>query len=250
MTSTQVRRYLFVGYDTLQYIQFKKLEKVSDKIFVFIGSDVESIPFDIVRDVQKMGNNLKWVEVNGLEQQGVNYHICFLMGKLHERISGDVEFAILSNDTSFDILVNYINSTGRSCLRVKQHHDKIENEDLEEEGKTIIPPQYNPTFQIERDETPLTFPSEGSEKEDANAPKEPKAMSISITPDLIEETAKETVRRLIRSGNRPSELLLLKNYILLHNQALSKNGTVDKIIHKLEENQEIELQDEEVIYHF
>jgi hypothetical protein len=245
MTTTHIRRYLFVGYDTLHYIKFKKLEKVSDKIFVFIGSDTDSIPFEIVRDVQKMGNNLKWVEVSGDAQHDLNYHICFLMGKLHERISGDVEFAILSNDESFDALVSYINSTGRSCLRVKQQIDgNIEND------INAVPPQYSPTFQAERDETPLVFPTEVAEKMDVASLKEPKAMNIIITPDVIEETAKETVRRLIRSGNRPSELLLLKNYILLHNQALSKNGTVDKIIHKLEETQEIELLDEEVIYHF
>jgi PIN domain len=245
MTSTQIRRYLFISYDTLQSIKFKKLEKVSDKIFVFIGSNIDSIPFNIVRDVQKMGNNLKWVEVDSAAQQGLNYHICFLMGKLHERISGDVEFAILSNDSSFDPLVNFINSTGRSCLRVKQQIDG----NVESDTATLSP-QYNPSFQVERDETPLVFPTEISEIDKTEVSIEPKAMNISITPDLIEETAKETVRRLIRSGNRPSELLLLKNYILLHNQSLSKNGTVDKIIHKLEETQEIELQDEEVIYHF
>jgi hypothetical protein len=245
MTSTQIRRYLFVGYDTLQYIKFKKLEKVSDKIFVFIGSDIDNIPFEIVRDVQKMGNNLKWVEVNGSASHDLNYHICFLMGKLHERISGDVEFAVLSNDESFDALVRFINSTGRSCLRVKQQID-----DMVEEQSDTIPPQYNPHFQVERDETPLVFPTEVAEKADTILTKEPKALNISITPDVIEDTAKETVRRLMRSGNRPSELALLKNYILLHNQALSKNGTVDKIIHKLEETQEIELLDEEVIYHF
>jgi PIN domain len=248
MTTTHIRRYLFVGYDTLNYVKFKKLEKVSDKIFVFVSSDVPSIPFEIVRDVQKMGNNLKWVEVPGDTQLDLNYHICFLIGKLHERISGDVEFAILSNDKSFDTLVNYINSMGRSCLRVKQQVDS--NEDNEDNEINQAPPQYNPAFSIERDETPLTFPKEAAETSTNAASKEPKAMNISITPDVIEETAKETVRRLIRSGNRPSELLLLKNYILLHNQALSKNGTVDKIIHKLEETQEIELLDEEVIYHF
>jgi PIN domain len=245
MTTTHIRRYLFVGYDTLNHIKFKKLEKVSDKIFVFIGSDVPSIPFEIVRDVQKMGNNLKWVEVPGEAQLDLNYHICFLIGKLHERISGDVEFAILSNDESFDALVSYINSMGRSCLRVKQHVDSHEENEINEGA-----PQYNPTFSTERGETPLTFPKEAAETNVNTASKEPKVMNISITPDVIEETAKETVRRLIRSGNRPSELLLLKNYILLHNQALSKNGTVDKIIHKLEETQEIELLDEEVIYHF
>jgi hypothetical protein len=245
MTTTHIRRYLFVGYDTLNHIKFKKLEKVSDKIFVFISSDVSLIPFEIVRDVQKMGNNLKWVEVPGEAQIDLNYHICFLIGKLHERISGDVEFAILSNDKSFDTLVNYINSMGRSCLRVKQQIENDEDNEVEE-----APPQYNPAFSMERSETPLTFPKEAVETNTDTASKELKAMNTNITPDLIEETAKETVRRLIRSGNRPSELLLLKNYILLHNQALSKNGTVDKIIHKLEETREIELLDEEVIYHF
>jgi PIN domain len=245
MTTAHIRRYLFVGYDTLHHIKFRKLEKVSDKIFVFIGSDIPSIPFEIVRDVQKMGNNLKWVEVPGDAQIDLNFHICFLMGKLHERISGDIEFAILSNDESFDALVGYINSTGRSCLRVKQHIDSPSENEINEGA-----PQYNPAFSIERDETPLVFPTEATEIKMNKGAIEPKAMNITITPDVIEETAKETVRRLIRSGNRPSELLLLKNYILLHNQALSKNGTVDKIIHKLEETHEIELLDEEVIYHF
>lgn len=245
MTSTHIRRYLFVGYDTLRFIKFRKLEKVSDKIFVFIGSDVETIPYEMVRDVQKMGNNLKWVEVTGITQRDLNYHICFLMGKLHEKISGDVEFAILSNDESFDPLVNFINSTGRSCLRVRQQPaSEAETENAEHT------PQYD-SPQNDINETPLTFPTETAEKLEIPPIKDQKATSpLVITTDVIEETARETVRRLMRSGNRPSDLSLLKNYILLHNQTLSKNGTVDKIILKLQETEEIEVQKEEVIYNF
>jgi hypothetical protein len=69
-------------------------------------------------------------------------------------------------------------------------------------------------------------------------------------PTIIEETAKETVRRLIRSGNRPAELGLLKNYILLHNQELSLHGNLEKIIKKLEETNEIRLNSEQVVYNF
>ena len=92
--TTQIRRYLFLDFDTLRQIRFKKLEKVCDKVFVFIGSDMETIPFSLVKDMQRMGANVKWIEVGGASPHDLNYHICFLMGKLHEKISAEVEFAI------------------------------------------------------------------------------------------------------------------------------------------------------------
>ena len=118
--NTNIRRYVFLDFETLKHIKFKKLEKVCDKIFVFVNSTTENIPFTLVREMQRMGNAIKWVEVSATSQDDLNYHICFLMGKLHERISIDVEFAILSNDTRFDALVNFVNSTGRNCLRIRQ----------------------------------------------------------------------------------------------------------------------------------
>ena len=67
---------------------------------------------------------------------------------------------------------------------------------------------------------------------------------------LIEETARETVRRLVRSGNRPQDVMMLRNYILLHNQELSLHGDVDKIIHQLKDTKDIELTNDAVEYNF
>lgn len=245
--TAHVRRYVFLDYLTLQQIKFKKLEKVSDKVFVFVGSNEENIPFELVKEAQRMGNNLKWIEASGSAQHDLNYHICFLMGKLHEKIGSDIEFAILSNDTAFDPLVNFINSTGRSCIRVKQQGGDL--------PKSEAPPQYvespeneNLIKSIAREQTE---PADSVTTLFGNRRSESSAALEGVSnPSFIDETARETVRRLIRSGNRPTDLHLLKNYILLHNQEVSTQGNVEKVINLLQANNEIKVRNEEVIYNF
>ena len=242
--NTNIRRYVFLDFETLKRIKFKKLEKVCDKIFVFVGNTTENIPFALVREMQKMGSSIKWVEVEAASPNDLNYHICFLMGKLHEKIGSDVEFAILSNDTAFDPLVHFINSTGRNCLRIRQSAaeavaaapDLLENTRIELK-KNEIEPKIN----IEElskslfDDLTLELTN-----------------GVAVTDDhvLIEETARETVERLMRSGNRPHSVAMLRSYILLHNQELSQHGNVDKIIESLESKDRILIQNGDIEYHF
>jgi hypothetical protein len=243
--NTNIRRYVFLDFETLQRIKFKKLEKVCDKIFVFVGTATENIPFALVREMQKMGSSIKWVEVGAASPNDLNYHICFLMGKLHEKISNDVEFAILSNDLAFDPLVHFINSTGRNCLRIRQSAteavaapapDMLENQRIELK-KNEIEPKVN----IEElskslfDDLTLELTNGGA---------------VSDNHVLIEETAQETVERLMRSGNRPHSVAMLRSYILLHNQELSQHGNVDKIIESLESKDRILIQNGDIEYHF
>lgn len=250
--ANQVRRYVFLDFETLKQIKFKKLEKVCDKVFVFVGADMENVPFSLVKDIQRMGSDVKWVEVSGIAPHDLNYHICFLMGKLHEKINSDVEFAILSNDNAFDPLVNFINSTGRSCIRVRQ-------QGMEKEEATPMPKSVESQINREYIERPKVSHLEPQVEETVElisrlyGERSSEASTVGegvSDPALIDETAKETVRRLIRSGNRPADLGLLKNYILLHNQELSVHGNVEKIIKRLEETNEIKLNLEQVIYNF
>ena len=254
--TTHTRRYVFLDFDTLVNIKFKKLEKVCDKIFVFIGSEVTDIPFALVRDMQNMGNAIKWVEVGNSLSRDANYHICFLMGKLHEKISGDVEFAILSNDTAFDPLVNFINSTGRACVRIKN------NTTIEKPATSKIeptPPLSTMSNGQEKTGVETAVPVTKSALEAINSRLFGEHRSETDNEErvqangehvLIEETARETVRRLIRSGNRPQNITMLRNYILLHNQELSLHGDVDKIISRLKDSKDIELSNDAVQYNF
>ncbi len=250
--NNQTRRYVFVDFDTLTQIRFKKLEKVCDKVFVFVNEMVDDVPLMLVREMQRMGSNVKWISVAGTTVGDVNYHICFLMGKLHEKIAPELEFAILSNDPSFDPLVNFINSTGRSCLRVKP---KNENEKAE---KTVAKQQetHPPSIAPKLEDKIAIEPSSNGEIMGARAAMpegSSKNLDIDVLTDsdqIIEETARETVRRLLRSGNRPSDISLLKNYILLHNQEIAIHHNIEKIIEKLEENHNISIEENEITYNF
>lgn len=252
--TTHSRRYVFLDFDTLVNIKFKKLEKVCDKIFVFVGSDISDVPLNLVREMQGMGNAIKWIAVGDTVTLNLNYHICFLMGKLHEKISADVEFAILSNDEAFDPLVNFINATGRGCLRIKNS--------LSEKTASIQQTESMPPLSMTEhtDSAAFTPDDEASSLleslntrlfgEHISEINDDKKVQPNRELTLIDETAKETVRRLVRSGNRPQNVLMLRNYILLHNQELSLHGDVDKIINRLKDSREIELRNEAVQYNF
>jgi hypothetical protein len=249
MNHHQTRRYIFVDYESLKKIKFKKLEKVCDKLFVFIDANEAQIPFVLVRQMQRMGSSVKWVTVDNLNQSGANYHISFLMGKLHEKVNYDIEFAVLSNDLDFDHLINFINSEGRSCVRVKR-------KDNAQQEEYFVAPNNNAPVNVTP--TPVVSPMPQSERQsehiessiNSDFQPQPFGAEREMGDELVEQTAQETINRLIRSGNRPAEISTLKNYILLHNQELSFHGNLEKIIRRMEEKQEIHIQGQEVVYNF
>lgn len=233
--NTQTRRYLFIDYENLLQVKFKKLEKVASKIFIFVESTQETVPLALVRQAQSSGKNIRWIVVNNPNGGKLNYHIAFIMGKLHQKLEDDVEFAVVSNDPEFDPLISFINTTGRSCIRVKRKQD--ESSIYEESNLNYSkPPEFVDEFSMKN------FHENGQDDDDG--------MPVMVEDELITRTAEETVKRLIRSGNRPAEISTLKNYILLHSQEVSLHGNVERIIQKLKDTKDIEIQKGEVIYNF
>ena len=104
------RRYIFVDFGNLQKIKFKKLEKVCDRVFILINQDEFSVPFYLVQQMQKMGKGVKWIPVSAIQDNDMNQHMCFLLGKMHNKIDKSVEFAIVSNQPGLDTIINTINS--------------------------------------------------------------------------------------------------------------------------------------------
>lgn len=281
----QSRRYIFIDYEDLINIKFKKLEKICTRIFVFVNSDISSVPMYLVQQMQRMGKDIKWISVEN-SKNGTNYHISFLMGKLHEKVSTDIEFAILSNEKDFDPLVNFINNSGRSCIRVKQkmtHFDnQNEDDDVEEEiivdmveedddyeydemgdaneysdnnhfGESEgLAGNYEPEIEL----TENTYQQEAIYEAMSSANTEAAAMITKPKKvkkaklQAIEKIAEETIRRLIRSGNRPSEISLLKSYILLEHQSQASPEIVEMVIEQMKDTNDIRLEENEVIYNF
>ncbi|RMG77514.1 MAG: hypothetical protein D6714_19640 [Bacteroidetes bacterium] len=243
------RRYLFTDFDNLRKVKFKKLEKVATKIFVFVHAGQEHIPLSLVLDAQKFGKNLRWILVEGAHSESPVFHIAFLMGKLHQKLHLDVEFAVLTNQKSLDPLIRFINDSGRSCLRVKRK--KTPEEKAKKAAKTTQEIEEN-AGQV-REYEAVTVESGANHFRDLpNDTHHDASFLIHEEPadELIEKTAEDIIQRLIRSGNRPAEVSTLKSYILLNNEEMSLFGNVDKVIKKLEDDKEIEIDNGFVIYHF
>lgn len=273
----QNRRYIFIDYEDLVNIKFKKLEKICSRIFVFVHSEVSAVPIRLVQQMQKMGKNIRWISVENIDRE-TSLHMSFLMGKLHEKVSTDIEFAILSDEESFDPLVNFINETGRNCIRVKQkvnytkkyqeEEEELSIELIEEEQNTDNDNQHFIALEAE-EEVGFDENYEASVMYQAQNDYSP-SLPFEVSPELntkttvvtkskklkksklqtIEKMAEETIRRLIRSGNRPSEISMLKSYILLQHQDQNSPEMVDLVIDHMKETKDIRLETEEVIYNF
>lgn len=255
--NTQNRRFIFIDFENLRKVKFKKLEKVATKIFIFINADVDNIPAFLVYQVQKLGKDVKWITVENPNNNRMNYHMAFLMGKLHQKLHSDVEFAVLSNDKDFDPLVGFINSQNRSCIRVKRK--KTEEERKPRRSNAPVYTERKPEGINIREDVPITNGLRNSLTTNGNYETAvavekvtiPSAIEQEYDRMVVEKTAQETMERLIRSGNRPAEVDTLKHYILLNNQELSIHGNIDQVIEQMELTNNIEVgEDGDVVYHF
>ncbi len=244
-------RYVFISYEDLKDIKFKKLEKVCDKIYILINEGIENLPFKLVQRTQKLGKNAKWIQISDKED-ALSLSMAFLMGQMHEKINKEVEFAILSNDKQYDSIIEYLNTVGRDCIRVKNKKKNIadystnsESTDIHNEEEVLIEEE---PFEIELS-SDYDIPEPKSNGSIGNT-----ALDIlangSEAGKGVKLAANETIKRLIRSGNRPSELSLLKSYIILHNQNEAIEESIEDIIDHLASTNEIEIREDEVIYNF
>ncbi len=254
-------RFVFTDFRHLQKVKLKKLQKVCDRIYVFVHVEETHIPLEMVRRMQKWGKRLKWIMVEGAPVEEMNYHIAFYLGKLHEKTDPHIEFAILSNDEDFDALIQFVNAQGRSCIRVRtrkqtdaQPFDEQARQETSSDGAADVahldevqqvarskPSFTEVTMEMFGGVSPMSLRTTGGTAVVADP---------GFSETMIERTAEDTLRRLVRSGNRPAELDTLKEYIMLHNEEVASDEVIEKVIQKLEAREAITVKGEEVIYHF
>ena len=222
--STKKKRFVFTEFKTLQHTSFEKLEKVCDKLFVLIRPEEQQIPFPLVLAMQRMGKNAKWIMAKSTDTGSLEFHLSFLLGKLDEKLDEEIEFAILSGSTNLDPVIDFINQSGRNCLRVtvEETEAEYETEQLDGEGYLI---DEEAEFETETDlQIDLSEPTNTKTKEVST-----KATNVStrtssdvIDKQDIETKALETVQRLQYTGNRPAEVILLRDYIALFHQGIEE----------------------------
>ena len=236
--NTPIKRYIFTDFDNIQKVKFKKLERVCDKIFILINTSDKFIPFSLVRNLQKLGKAVKWIPVENNKNLTLNYHICYLMGKMHSKINRSTEFAILSDEDSFDSIINYISKNKRRCRRVKTGAPK------KKVRRKVVAPTPTPT----PTPTPQRLVYEG---ERAYLDEKKEWVPLEEQQDSL-VAYRETKDRLKLVATRPYNLTSLRDYIHINNQELVERGklSVEEIIEMMELNNEIEVKGSLVAYHF
>jgi PIN domain len=240
------RRYLFVFYADLEQLKIEILDQISDRIFLFIAEHVEHVPIARVKALQQLGKSVKWVDLQTDEPDERKVHLSFLLGKLHEKVPTDVEFAILSNSEDYDSIIQYVNRSRRNCVRVCTTNELV-GQMAPQNNVSELDTAYDVDFDIAQtalieSPQPITSPATNYAA----------ATTGLVRPNIDESifvAASKVRERMQRSGNRPAELELLKEYIILSTPNLVP-GTAEKVIDILASNRDIDIESHEVRYHF
>ena len=260
MNNEDCSRIIFIGFDDLRKIKFDKLEQVCDKVFVFVNKEEKAIPFVLVQQLQKLGESVQWIPVTGSNENNSCHFLSFHLGVAHEQMDEDIEFALISEDSEFDGIIMHLNELGRNAVRVTGNRERSEHSsDLnninwsKKEAETIEVDQEDelPVTKeavIIKEEVPVAKNGKTNGERFVEKPK-PSAVSPQ-SQQLSERIARETIKRLVMSGNRPAAIDALKSYILLQYNNVDVNRNIDLIIRKLEKTKEIEVKNKEVVYNF
>lgn len=123
---------LLVDYENIQDLGLlKKLLPSDFEVRVFVGANQAKIPTEVVKQAQKFGSRLTWIQIDGHGKNALDFHIAYTIGLL---VAGNKtrRIAVLSHDGGFDPLLRYLEKRGTPCRRITALDDLTP-------GRTIEP---------------------------------------------------------------------------------------------------------------
>jgi hypothetical protein len=108
---------LLIDFENVQKIDLDYLERKDYKIFIFIGSSQNKLPFELVRSAQRLGTKVEWIKIDGTGSNALDFHIAYYLGTQVSKNPSN-EYLILSKDKGFDPLVRYVVRQKVICKRI------------------------------------------------------------------------------------------------------------------------------------
>lgn len=220
-----VSRYTFIDYESLKRIKLGSLERLSERLYIVVNSEHKFVPLKLVRKIQRLKCDVRWIIANTGGTANVNFHIAFLMGKLHAKIDKKIAFVVISNDNDIDPMITCVTDYGRTCTRVTRTVVKATGS----EAKEVV---VAPDISGKPDEPKFPFEEENGAE------------------SLKDKTIKETIRRLMNSDKHPVNITELKRYIARTNQEIARYLNIDEIIEEMIRRNEISIANYQVVYNF
>ncbi len=112
--------YVLVDFENVQPDSLAALATGQFRVKVFVGAAQAKgrISFELSHSMQMLGASAEYVKIARTGKNAVDMHIAYYVGRLLEKEPGAV-IHIISKDTDFDPLIEYLRAKGSSCKRVK-----------------------------------------------------------------------------------------------------------------------------------
>ena len=108
--------FVLVDFENVQPKDLALLNSGSYKIQVFLGAHQSKIPVAMARALQAFGPNVEYVQVNGIGNNAVDFHIAYYIGRI-AATAPDAHVHVISKDTGFDPLLKHLEEQGIVCRR-------------------------------------------------------------------------------------------------------------------------------------
>src|SRR5262245_49924518 len=120
MRAHMATNYVLVDFENVQPDSLAALAGGAFRIKVFVGASQARgrISFELSHSMQMLGANAEYVKIARSGPNAVDMHIAYFIGRLIEKEPNAV-IHIVSRDTDFDPLVEYLRDAGVACKRAK-----------------------------------------------------------------------------------------------------------------------------------
>jgi PIN domain len=101
--------YVLIDYENVQVKSLDLLRDEHFRIYVFLGPSNTKLHKDLAVAVQKFGDRAEYVELDVSGKNALDFHLTYFLGALSTADPAGY-FHLISKDTGFDPLVQYLNS--------------------------------------------------------------------------------------------------------------------------------------------
>jgi PIN domain-containing protein len=112
--------YVLVDFENVQPDSLEALASGAFRVKVFVGAQQAKgrVSFEFSESMQKLGSHAEYVRIARSGPDAVDMHIAYFVGRLLEK-EPHAALYIISRDTDFDPLVEFLVARGHACHRVR-----------------------------------------------------------------------------------------------------------------------------------
>jgi hypothetical protein len=112
--------YVLVDFENVQPDSLEALANGAFRVKVFVGAQQAKgrVSFEFSESMQKLGSHAEYVRIARSGPNAVDMHIAYYVGRLIEKEAHAIVY-IISRDTDFDPLMEYLQAKGAACRRVR-----------------------------------------------------------------------------------------------------------------------------------